>query len=172
MTQIAIYNGLEKSSFNISISDVSKKISFKRIFNQNLFIFFSLRFIIGSYASGPLSSPEITIPTNHQDTEHNSLVHKIPKDDCKKLLNYFSQKLSIYTQCTTVFARPIRFCLRCHEEYINVLQAYNAMENFKQDNVSCKDVLTRQDRLNIIDHIYNDIAGVESIWEEASCKSK
>ena len=53
-----------------------------------------------------------------------------------------------------------------------MLQAYNAMENFKQDNVSCKDVLTRQDRLNIIDHIYNDIAGVESIWEEASCKSK
>ena len=43
-----------------------------------------------------------------------------------------SEKLSIYTQCTTVFARPIRFCLRCHDQYINVLQAYNAMENYKQ----------------------------------------
>ena len=32
--------------------------------------------------------------------------------------------------------------------------------------------MTRQDRLNIIDHIYNDISGIESIWEEASCKSK
>ena len=90
------------------------------------------RFIIGIYASGPLSSPEIVIPTHDHDTEHNSLIHTIPKDDCKKLLNYFSEKLSIYTQCTTVFARPIRFCLRCHDQYINVLQAYNAMENYKQ----------------------------------------
>lgn len=31
--------------------------------------------------------------------------------------------------------------------------------------------MTRQDRLNIIDHIYNDISGIESIWEEASCKN-
>ena len=90
------------------------------------------RFIIGIYASGPLSSPEIVIPSHDHDTEHNSLIHTIPKDDCKKLLNYFSEKLSIYTQCTTVFARPIRFCLRCHDQYINVLQAYNAMENYKQ----------------------------------------
>ena len=46
------------------------------------------------------------------------------------------------------------------------------MENFKQDNVSCKEVLTNQDRLSIIDHTYQDITDEESIWETASCKSE
>ena len=52
------------------------------------------------------------------------------------------------------------------------MSAYRSMENFKQDNVSCKEVLTNQDRLSIIDHTYQDITDEESIWETASCKSE
>ena len=127
---------------------------------------------------GPLSPNNFPLekPHQNQDTENKDLTPKIknqiPKDDCKKLLADFSTCVSNYTECTTVFARPIRLCLRCRDKYLSVMSAYRSMENFKQDNVSCKEVLTNQDRLSIIDHTYQDITDEESIWETASCKSE
>jgi len=45
------------------------------------------------------------------------------------------------------------------------------MEDFKQDNVSCKIVLTKQDRLGILEHEYNYVNGPDSVWEKGSCKN-
>ena len=45
------------------------------------------------------------------------------------------------------------------------------MEDFKQDNVSCKVVLTKQDRLGIVEDMYNYATGPESLWVAGSCSN-
>ena len=45
------------------------------------------------------------------------------------------------------------------------------MEDFKQDNVSCKVVLTKQDRLGIVENMYHYVTGPESLWVEGSCSN-
>ena len=110
---------------------------------------------------------------NEREQEHTSdLHHRIPKEMCKILLTRFSRSVSDYAECTTSFARPIELCMRCRDQYLDVHTFYEALEDFNQDNVSCKIVLTKQDRLNIIGQIFDFTTGSESMWEKASCKSK
>ena len=62
-------------------------------------------------------------------------------------------------------------CLRCREEYLSVLSSYKKMETLQQDNVSCSVVLTKQDRLGIVEHMYDFSTGEISLWEQASCSN-
>ncbi len=111
--------------------------------------------------------------TTHPDTEHNDKSkHRIPKDMCKIVLSKFSQTVADYTECTSKFARPIELCLRCRDEFLAVERAFSYMEDFQQDNISCKVVLTKQDRLGVIEEQYRFATGPDSIWQRGSCKSK
>jgi len=91
---------------------------------------------------------------------------------CKLVLEKFSQTVSDYTSCVASFARPIELCLRCRDKYVSVGTAYNYMEDFSQDNYTCKEVLTKQDRLNVIGKMYDSVIGSNSLWQLASCNSK
>ena len=62
-------------------------------------------------------------------------------------------------------------CLRCRNKYLEVKRSYEYMEDFKQDNVSCKVVLTKQDRLGIVEDMYNYATGPESLWVAGSCSN-
>jgi hypothetical protein len=106
-----------------------------------------------------------------EDSDAPELPHRIPGEMCKYLLNEFSKAISNYTMCSTKFARPIELCLRCRVNYLSVMRAFSIMEDFHQENVTCNVVLTKQDRLSIIDNMYNFNTGPESLWEMASCKS-
>ena len=46
------------------------------------------------------------------------------------------------------------------------------MEFETQDNYTCKEVLTKQDRLNVIGQMYDFVNDSSSIWHLASCNSK
>ena len=91
---------------------------------------------------------------------------------CKIVLSKFSQTVADYTECTSKFARPIELCLRCRDEFLAVERAFSYMEDFQQDNISCKVVLTKQDRLGVIEEQYRFATGPDSIWQRGSCKSK
>ena len=114
--------------------------------------------------------------TDHEDKgilqSHGPTENKTPKRDCKFLLSLFSQYAATYTECTTVFARPIRLCLRCHSRYLDILRVYKDFDNSTQDGVSCKVVLTKQDRLNVVDFTMESLTGPKSIWSTAMCNSK
>ena len=122
--------------------------------------------------------------------------HKVPKDMCKVVMTRFSQTVANYTECLAGFARPIgnltilqfnltqkiklnftvfkhfaEVCLRCRNKYLEVKRSYEYMEDFKQDNVSCKVVLTKQDRLGIVENMYHYVTGSESLWVEGSCSN-
>jgi len=105
-------------------------------------------------------------------TQHNVRTHTHePKDMCKLVLEKFSQTVSDYTSCVASFARPIELCLRCRDMYVSVGTAYNYMEDFSQDNYTCKEVLTKQDRLNVIGKMYDSVIGSNSLWQLASCNN-
>ena len=89
-------------------------------------------------------------------------------------MHKFSVAVSNYTECISSFARPIEVCLRCREQYLSVSKTYNYMDYFHQypENVSCRVILTKQDRLGIMNHMYGFATGSKSIWKEASCDSK
>ena len=104
---------------------------------------------------------------------HNIPKEKNPGKDCKSLLKMFSEAVADYTQCTTVFARPIRLCLRCHDKYLTIQEIYASFPKAHQDgNITCDVVLTKQDRLNVIDFTMKSLTGPQSIWSTAMCNSK
>ena len=101
-----------------------------------------------------------------------SLAGNEPRPKIKLVLEKFSQTVSDYTSCVASFARPIELCLRCRDKYVSVGTAYDYMEDFAQDNYTCKEVLTKQDRLNVIGKMYESVIGSDSMWQLASCNSK
>ena len=120
----------------------------------------------------PFFSLVVTLSCSN-GTQHNVRTHTHePKDMCKLVLEKFSQTVSDYTSCVASFARPIELCLRCRDKYVSVGTAYNYMEDFSQDNYTCKEVLTKQDRLNVIGKMYESVIGTDSLWQLASCNSK
>ena len=120
----------------------------------------------------PFFSLVVTLSCSN-GTQHNVRTHTHePKDMCKLVLEKFSQTVSDYTSCVASFARPIELCLRCRDKYVSVGIAYNYMEDFSQDNYTCKEVLTKQDRLNVIGKMYDSVIGSNSLWQLASCNSK
>ena len=120
----------------------------------------------------PFFSLVVTLSCSN-GTQHNVRTHTHePKDMCKLVLEKFSQTVSDYTSCVASFARPIELCLRCRDMYVSVGTAYNYMEDFSQDNYTCKEVLTKQDRLNVIGKMYDSVIGSNSLWQLASCNSK
>jgi len=113
----------------------------------------------------------ITALVSCNGTKQSIKINHEPKDMCKFVLYKFSQSVSDFTNCTSSFARPIQLCLRCRDEYIAVGRAYDYMETFTQDDVSCKQVLTQQDRLGVIEQMYKFANSSESIWHLASCNN-
>ena len=43
------------------------------------------------------------------------------------------------------------------------------MEDFKQDNISCKVILTQQDRLGLINQEWEHATGSDGVWQESRC---
>lgn len=109
-----------------------------------------------------------------EETGNSTLIKTkphIPRDFCKDLLNEFSDNVSNYTECINLYARPIAFCLRCRDDYLSVIDSFRTMEEFTQDGVTCKEILTKQDRLGIVMNAYDFVAGPTSLWTEGSCEN-
>ena len=79
------------------------------------------------------------------------------EDSCRVLLEKFSESSSQFTKCATQFARPIKMCRECKEDFLNVRKYYNALEHAEEEGIICKDILTSQDKAEIIKETYNFI---------------
>jgi len=103
--------------------------------------------------------------------EVNSIIgNDTDSDDmCKVILEKFSDSSSKFTQCATQFARPINMCRFCKEHFINVKNLYDALEHSEQEGINCKDLLTSQDKVEIIQETYDFIAGKGGLWEKGYC---
>ena len=88
---------------------------------------------------------------------------------CKLLLEKFSESSSNFTLCANQFARPIHMCRECKDDFINVRKYYNALLHSKQDDINCKDIMTSQDKVEVIQETYEFIAGRDGLWSRGHC---
>lgn len=106
-----------------------------------------------------------SIPT--QPSEEVSLMH--PKDLCKEMLEKLSNSSSAFTQCVTKNAKPIFMCRNCVHDFINVKSYYSALEHSKSNGINCKDLLTSQDKVDIIKTTVDHILSDTGLWARGFC---
>lgn len=101
---------------------------------------------------------------------------------CRKILDSFSIASSQFILCANVNAKPISMCRACFPSFINVTQAYQDLKTSSESGLSCMQILTSQDRLEIIEETYEYIAGKKStkgisnsklqgLWNKGNCGS-
>jgi len=101
---------------------------------------------------------------------------------CHQILDTFSIASSQFILCANANAKPISMCRACVHSYINVTQAYEDLKITSESGVSCMEVLTNQDRLEILEETYEYIAGKKStkgisnsnlqgLWNKGNCGS-
>ena len=93
------------------------------------------------------------------------------EDGCRVLLEKFSESSSQFTKCATQFARPIKMCRECKEDFLNVRKYYNALEHAEEEGIVCKDILTSRDKVEIIKETYNFIISSDGLWAKGFCSS-
>ena len=93
------------------------------------------------------------------------------EDSCRILLEKFSESSSQFTKCATQFARPIKMCRECKEDFLNVRKYYNALEHAQEEGIVCKDILTSQDKVEIIKETYNFIISSDGLWAKGFCSA-
>ena len=92
-------------------------------------------------------------------------------DTCEVLLHKFSVSTSNFTMCANQFARPINMCRECKEYFISVRDYYNALEHSDAEGINCKNLLTSQDKVEIIQETHDFIVGKEGLWAKGFCSS-
>ena len=93
------------------------------------------------------------------------------EDSCRLLLEKFSESSSKFTKCATQFARPIKMCRECKEDFLDVRKYYDALEHAQEEGIICKDILTSQDKVEIIKETYNFIISSDGLWAKGFCSS-
>jgi len=92
-------------------------------------------------------------------------------DQCKVLLEKFSNSSSEFTRCANQYAKPIFMCRNCVHDFIDVRTYYYALEHAQSEGINCKDLLTSQDKVEIIKATYNYIVSDRGLWAKGFCSS-
>eukprot|EP00092_Neocalanus_flemingeri_P017520 GFUD01018953.1.p1 GENE.GFUD01018953.1~~GFUD01018953.1.p1 ORF type:complete len:318 (-),score=81.42 GFUD01018953.1:98-1051(-) len=92
-------------------------------------------------------------------------------DQCKVLLEKFSNSSSMFTRCATQYAKPIFMCRYCVHDYIDVRTYYYALEHAQSEGINCKDLLTSQDKVEIIRATFDYIVADKGLWAKGFCSS-
>jgi hypothetical protein len=97
---------------------------------------------------------------------------------CHQILNEFSSAASQFIFCANAFAKPISMCQNCFSHYVNVTNSYQALSDHSESGTSCMDILTSQDRIDIIKETYQFIAATKTrrddgidqgMWDKGNC---
>jgi len=104
-----------------------------------------------------------------------------PQGKCQDILNEFATQTSQFIFCANKNAKPIRMCRECGSYFIDLTSNYQAFSNNSESGHRCKDILTSQDSVEIIEETYNYIAAVQSsrgtnglfkgLWNKGNCNS-
>lgn len=94
-----------------------------------------------------------------------------PSDQCKVVLEKFSNSSSKFTKCATEYAKPIYMCRNCVHDFINVRTYYYALEHAQSEGINCKDLLTSQDKVEIIKATFEYIVAGTGLWAKGFCSS-
>jgi len=92
-------------------------------------------------------------------------------DQCKVVLEKFSNSSSDFTRCATEYAKPIYMCRNCVHDFINVRTYYYALEHSQSEGINCKDLLTSQDKVEIIKATFDYIVAGTGLWAKGFCSS-
>ena len=93
------------------------------------------------------------------------------EDKCQIILDRFSESSAKFTRCATQFSRPIKMCRECKEDFLDVRKYYSALEHAEEEGIICKDLLTSQDKVEIIKETFNFIISSDGLWAKAFCSS-
>ena len=88
---------------------------------------------------------------------------------CEVLLNKFSDSASEFTECANHFSRPIKMCRACKESSLDVEKFFSALEHSEQRGINCRDLLTGQDKVEVIQETHAFIAGKGGLWDKGYC---
>ncbi|KAI8429050.1 hypothetical protein MSG28_007620 [Choristoneura fumiferana] len=101
----------------------------------------------------------LSYPFSTGDILHHS-------EKCATLLHTFAQSASNLTMCSILYARPVRLCGECVNEYVNFELDYNELLETVDNGTSCKSIFMSRDRLDSVLEFHNGIVG---IWEKGNC---
>jgi hypothetical protein len=99
---------------------------------------------------------------------------------CQSVLDKFSEFSAKFVLCANKFAKPISMCRECAGHFIDLNVTYQMLSNTSEDGsgVHCKDILTAQDRVEIIQETYDYIAAeptknnpTQGLWSKGHCNS-
>jgi len=93
------------------------------------------------------------------------------EDKCKVMLQKFSNSSSAFTKCANDYAKPIFMCRNCVHDFVNTRSYFNALEHAESEGINCKDLLTSQDKVEIIKATYDYIVSSEGLWAKGFCSS-
>lgn len=88
--------------------------------------------------------------------------------ECTTILSNFAQYASDFTKCSIIYARPIKLCERCIDQYLNFRNEYNNLTTTIVDNKSCISLFISNDRLNAVQEYHDNIL---SIWNKGQCNA-
>ena len=95
-------------------------------------------------------------PVNNNSTGNETM--------CEVLLNKFSDSAAQFTHCANHFSRPIKMCRACKDLFLDVNKYYGALEHSEENGINCRNLLTGQDKVEIITETHAFIAGKEGLW--------
>lgn len=93
---------------------------------------------------------------------------------CEVLLNKFSDSAARFTHCANHFSRPIshlslKMCRACKDLFLDVQKYFGALEHSEERGINCRDLLTGQDKVEVITETHAFIAGKEGLWARGYC---
>lgn len=91
------------------------------------------------------------------------------RDLCKEVLEKLSNSSSSFTKCVTKNAKPIFMCRNCVHDFIDVKTYYAALETSQSKGFNCKDLLTSQDKMEIIKTTVDHILSDTGLWAKGFC---
>jgi len=92
-------------------------------------------------------------------------------EECKEILENFSNASARFTRCATNFTKPASMCRLCVSHLIDVKEYFFQFEHSKADGVNCKDLASSRDKVDIISTTYEFIAGPRGLWSKGSCSA-
>ncbi|XP_075970728.1 osteopetrosis-associated transmembrane protein 1 [Anticarsia gemmatalis] len=105
---------------------------------------------------------------NKEATNTVSLMMSDPLNNvtCDSILNEFAEYAADFTKCSIMYARPVRLCEKCIDQYINFTKKYKDMLTAVENGKPCKSVYISQDRLDAVLEYHDNIL---SIWNKGNC---
>ncbi|KAJ8026897.1 Osteopetrosis-associated transmembrane protein 1 [Holothuria leucospilota] len=84
--------------------------------------------------------------------------------ECVPLIHQFSNASASFILCAANFAKPLRFCESCGENYRAVIESVNEIEKDKK----CRDTILNSDVLQIVQRTLNFVQG---LWDHGNCEN-